>query len=77
MKINLNRPHTGLLIPAGIWASEINFSSGGICLVITSELFYEKDYIRDYQFFMEYIGICYIQYLLLNNQELLNVQVDF
>ena len=54
MKINLNRPHTGLLIPAGIWASEINFSSGGICLVITSELFYEKDYIRDYQSFKEY-----------------------
>lgn len=48
MKINFNRPLTGLLIPAGIWISEVNFSSGGICLVIISELFCEKDYIRNY-----------------------------
>ena len=52
--INLNRPDYGLYVPAGIWAAEINFSSGSVCLVITSHLFDEKDYIRDYSEFTEY-----------------------
>ena len=33
-QIFLNRPSIGLHIPPGIWASEINFSSGAICLVL-------------------------------------------
>lgn len=47
-QIMLNRPYIGLHIPPGIWASEINFSSGSICMVLTSEEFDEHDYIRDY-----------------------------
>ena len=46
--IQLNRPYLGLHIPPGIWASEINFSSGSICLVLASELYDESDYIRSY-----------------------------
>jgi len=46
--IQLNRPNIGLHIPPGIWASEVNFSSGSICLVLASHLYNEKDYIRDY-----------------------------
>jgi hypothetical protein len=46
--VQLNRPYYGLHIPPLIWASEVNFSSGSICLVLTSELYDEKDYIRDY-----------------------------
>jgi hypothetical protein len=45
-KISLNQPYYGLHIPPGIWASEINFSSGAICLVMTSHKYTEKDYIR-------------------------------
>lgn len=33
----LNRPFYGLHIPPGIWASEQGFSSGSICLVLTSQ----------------------------------------
>lgn len=44
----LNRPNLGLHIPPGIWASEINFSSGSICLVLASHEYNEFDYIRDY-----------------------------
>jgi hypothetical protein len=51
--IQLNRPYYGLHIPPGIWASEINFSSGSICLVMTSHGYNEKDYIRDYTSFKE------------------------
>jgi hypothetical protein len=44
----LNRPYYGLHIPPGIWASEINFSAGSICLVLASHVYNETDYIRDY-----------------------------
>jgi dTDP-4-dehydrorhamnose 3,5-epimerase-like enzyme len=50
-QVELNRSNMGLHIPPGIWASEVNFSSGSICLVLTSHEFDEKDYIRDYEEF--------------------------
>jgi hypothetical protein len=46
--VQLNRPDIGLHIPPGIWASEVNFSSGSICLVLASHKYNEDDYIRDY-----------------------------
>jgi len=46
--VQLNRPDVGLHIPPGIWASEVNFSSGSICLVLASHKYNEADYIRDY-----------------------------
>jgi RimJ/RimL family protein N-acetyltransferase len=50
-QVLLNRPNLGLHIPPGIWASEINFSSGSICLVLASHEYSEDDYIRDYEEF--------------------------
>jgi len=50
--VQLNRPYLGLHIPPGIWASEINFSSGAICLVFASHGYNETDYIRDYNDFL-------------------------
>jgi hypothetical protein len=44
----LNRPYFGLHVPPGIWASEINFSSGATCLVLASHSYEESDYIRNY-----------------------------
>lgn len=52
--IALNRPFYGLHIPPGIWAHELNFSSGVICLVLASEKYDENDYIRDYKIFQEW-----------------------
>ena len=49
----LNQPYKGLFVPPGIWASENNFSSGAICLVMTSDKFDEDDYIRDYKDFLK------------------------
>ena len=51
----LNQPYKGLHIPPGIWASEINFSSGAICLVLTSHEYDHNDYIRDYNDFLQSI----------------------
>jgi len=50
----LNRPYHGLLIPPSIWASEMNFSSGSVCLVLASHPYSAEDYIRDYQDFLAY-----------------------
>ena len=47
----LNRPHYGLLITPGIWREIENFSSNSVALSVVSDLFDEKDYIRDYQVF--------------------------
>jgi len=53
--VQLNRPYVGLHIPPGIWASEINFSSGSICLVFASHTYQESDYIRSYNDYLAQI----------------------
>ena len=52
--VMLNRPYFGLHIPPGIWAAEKGFSSGAICLVLTSHAYEAADYIRDYE---EYLNL--------------------
>lgn len=53
-QVFLNRPNLGLHIPPGIWASEMNFSSGAICLVLASHTYSEADYIRNYDEYLNY-----------------------
>lgn len=52
--VSLNRPFFGLHIPPGIWAHELNFSSGTICLVLASNIYKEDDYIRNYSDFIKF-----------------------
>lgn len=52
--VQLNQPYYGLHIPPMIWACELNFSSGAICLVLTSEFFDANDYIRDYNQYQQF-----------------------
>lgn len=47
----LNRPYQGLLLKPGIWRTLTDFSSGSICMVLASEKYDEKDYIRVYNDF--------------------------
>lgn len=56
-QVSLNRPYHGLLIPPTIWASEINFSSGAVCLVLASHVYEPGDYVRDYQEFLRYRNV--------------------
>lgn len=53
----LNRPYFALHIPPGIWAAERGFSSGSICLVLTSHTYTEADYIRDYNDYLNFIKL--------------------
>ncbi len=52
--VQLNRPYVGLHIPPSIWASEINFSSGSICMVFASHVYNEQDYLRQYDDFLKF-----------------------
>ena len=54
--ITLNRPYYGLHIPPGIWAAEKGFSSGSVCLVLASLKYDEKDYLREYSKYLNFIG---------------------
>mgnify|MGYP006153974853 CR=1 FL=1 len=50
--VTLNKPNMGLLIVSGIWRELKNFSSGSVCLVLSSDEFSEEDYIREYDEFV-------------------------
>lgn len=50
--IHLNRPWKGLHIPPMIWAAEVNFDPGSVCLVMASDYYEELDYIRNYSDFI-------------------------
>lgn len=51
MRVTLNRPFRGVLIPPGVWRELDNFSSGSVCLTLSSIDYDESDYIRDYEIF--------------------------
>lgn len=50
-KFQLNRAYYGLYIPEMIWRGIENFSSGAVCLVLTSTFYMADDYYRDYEEF--------------------------
>lgn len=49
--VSLNRSYTGLFLPPMHWRTIQNFSTNAVCLVISSELYDESDYIRDFNTF--------------------------
>jgi len=54
-RIHLNRPWKGLYVPPMIWAAEVNFDPGSVCLVLASALYDEQDYIRDYDEYLRLV----------------------
>jgi hypothetical protein len=50
----LNRPYQALYVKPGIWRDLDDFSSGSVCMVLASEKYDEKDYIRDYDEFIKF-----------------------
>lgn len=47
----LNRSYYGLYVPSMIWRSIENFSTNSLCLVLASDEYDPKEYIRDYNEF--------------------------
>lgn len=55
LTVTMNKPDRGLLIRPGIWRELENFSSGSVCLVLSSGEFDEEDYIREFDDFIAYV----------------------
>jgi dTDP-4-dehydrorhamnose 3,5-epimerase-like enzyme len=50
---SLNRSYYGLYVPSGYWRQMQNFSTNSLALVLSSTIFDESDYIRDYDDFLK------------------------
>jgi len=51
---HLNRSYYGLYIPACFWRQMEDFSTNSLAMMLSSTVFSEQDYIRDYN---EYLGL--------------------
>jgi len=54
--IHLNRPWMGFYIPPLIWAAEVNFDPGSVCVVLASAKYDENDYLRNYEEYKSLVG---------------------
>lgn len=54
--VHLNTPAQGLHIKSNIWREFTNFSSDCVVMVLASEHYDEKDYIRDYKTFLNEVS---------------------
>jgi dTDP-4-dehydrorhamnose 3,5-epimerase-like enzyme len=54
-RFHLNRSYFGLYVCPMMWRYLDNFSSGAVCMVLSSTMYDEGDYIRDYDKFMEVV----------------------
>lgn len=54
-EVNLNDRSVGLLIESMVWREMFNFSKDCVLVVLASELYDEKDYIRNYEDFISSI----------------------
>ena len=52
--VELTRAYQGLLIPPPIWMELVNFSSGGVAVVLCSAHYDESDYLRKREQFAAY-----------------------
>ncbi len=53
-RFHLNRSYYGLFIPQGLWRHMDNFSTNSVALVLSSTLYHESDYIRDFNEFTKF-----------------------
>lgn len=55
-EVYLNSPDIGLYIPPLTWGIQFNYTKDAVLLVFASHLYDPKDYIRDFQEFMNVVG---------------------
>lgn len=54
--VSLERPYEGLYISNDMWREMYDFSEDAVLLVLASEYYDEKDYIRDYSEFINFVN---------------------
>jgi dTDP-4-dehydrorhamnose 3,5-epimerase-like enzyme len=55
-RVTLDRAYRALHVPSMIWAEVIDFTSGAVCVVLTSQRFTEADYVRDHDEYLRLRG---------------------
>ena len=54
-EITLDKPYEGLFIESNLWREMYDFSEGAVLMVLASEVYDERDYIRNYDDFLKYV----------------------
>lgn len=54
-EVVLDKPNVGLYISNNMWREMYDFSEGAVLLVLASEHYDERDYIRNYDTFLQYV----------------------
>ena len=57
IQFSLNRSYYGLYIPKMYWRKLQNFSTNSLALIVSDKCFSEKDYIRDFE---EFINLSHV-----------------
>ena len=52
--VHLEKPYEGLYVSNNIWREMYDFSPDAVLMVLASEIYDEKDYIRDYEEFLRF-----------------------
>jgi dTDP-4-dehydrorhamnose 3,5-epimerase-like enzyme len=55
-EVRLDSPQVALYAPPLLWLDIDDFSAGSVCLVLTSDIYDEGDYVRDYAEFTHLTG---------------------
>lgn len=53
--VYLEKPYEGLYVANNIWREMYDFSPDAVLMVLASEIYEEKDYIRDYEEFLKFV----------------------
>lgn len=53
--VPLEKPYEGLYVPNNMWREMYDFSMDAVLLVLASEIYDEKDYIRNYDEFLTFV----------------------
>ena len=54
--VPLEKPYEGLYVPSNMWREMYDFSKDAVLMVLASDFYDEKDYIRDYDQFVTYVN---------------------
>lgn len=55
--VTLDTPDEGIYVGNSMWREMFDFSPDAVLMVLASELYDEKDYIRDYDEFLRFVGV--------------------
>lgn len=53
--VSLEKPYEGLHVKSNMWREMYDFSEDAVLMVLASEYYDEKDYIRDYETFLKLV----------------------